>query len=55
MEKASKTMNGKLSTALDALKTALGKLTQKLLPIVTKVVEKITDWANAFADLDDST
>ena len=55
MEKASKTMNGKLSTALDALKTALGKLTQKLLPIVTKVVEKITDWANAFANLDEST
>ena len=55
MEKASKTMNGKLSTALDALKTALGNLTESLLPIVTKVVEKITDWANAFAELDDET
>lgn len=55
MEKASKTMNGKLSTALDALKTALGKMTESLLPIVTKVVEKITDWANAFANLDKET
>lgn len=55
MEKASKTMNGKLSTALDALKTALGNLTQSLLPIVTKVVEKITEWANAFSELDEET
>ena len=55
MEKASKTMNGKLSTALDALKTALGKMTESLLPIVTKVVEKIIDWANAFANLDKET
>ena len=55
MEKASQTMNGKLSTAMDALKTALGELTQSLLPIVTKVVEKITKWANAFANLDQGT
>lgn len=55
MEKASQTMNGKLSTAMDALKTALGELTKSLLPIVTKVVEKITDWANAFASLDEDT
>lgn len=55
MEKASQTMNGKLSTAMDALKTALGELTQSLLPVVTKVVEKITEWANAFADLDQKT
>ena len=55
MEKASQTINGKLSTAMDALKTALGELTQSLLPIVTKVVEKITEWANAFANLDQGT
>lgn len=55
MEKASQTMNGKLSTAMDALKSALGELTQSLLPIVTKVVEKITEWANAFANLDQET
>lgn len=55
MEKASKTMNGKLSTALDALKTALGELTQSLLPVVTRVVEKITEWANAFSELDEET
>lgn len=55
MGKASQTMNGKLSTAMDALKTALGELTQSLLPIVTKVVEKITEWANAFANLDQET
>ena len=55
MEKASQTMNGKLSTAMDALKTALGSLTQSLLPVVTQVVEKITEWANAFANLDQET
>lgn len=55
MEKASQTMNGKFSTAMDALNTALGNLTQSLLPIVTKVVEKITEWANAFASLDQET
>lgn len=55
MEKASQTMNGKFSTAMDALKSALGNLTQSLLPIVTKIVEKITEWANAFANLDQKT
>lgn len=55
MDKASQTMNGKMSTAMDALKTALGNVTQSLLPIVTQVVEKITDWANAFANLDQGT
>lgn len=55
MEKASQTMNGKFSTAMDALNTALGNLTQSLLPIVTKIVEKITEWANAFANLDEKT
>ena len=55
MEKASKTMNGKMSTALDALNTALGELTESLLPLATKAIEKITDWANAFAELDDET
>lgn len=55
MENAAGTMNGKLSSAMDALKTALGELTQSLLPVVTKVVEKITEWANAFANLDQET
>lgn len=55
MEKASQTMNGKMSTAMDALKTALGDLTQSLLPIVTKAVEKITEWANSFTNLDQET
>ena len=55
MDKASQTMNGKFSTAIDALNTALGKMTESLLPIVTKAVEKITEWANAFANLDQET
>lgn len=55
MEKASKTMNGKMSSALDALNTALGDLTESLLPLATKVIEKITDWANAFTQLDDES
>lgn len=55
MEKASKTMNGKMSTALDALNTALGDLTESLLPLATKAIEKITEWANAFTALDDKS
>ena len=55
MEKASKTMNGKMSTALDALNTALGDLTESLLPLATKAIDKITEWANAFTMLDDET
>ena len=55
MEKASKTMNGKMSSALDALNTALGDLTESLLPLATKAIEKITDWANAFTALDDES
>ena len=55
MEKASKTMNGKMSTALDALNTALGDLTESLLPLATKAIEKITEWANAFTALDDES
>lgn len=55
MDKASQTMNGKFSTAMDALNTALGKMTESLLPIVTKAVEKITEWANAFSSLDQET
>ena len=55
MEKASKTMNGKMSSALDALNTALGDLTESLLPLATKAVEKITEWANAFTALDDKS
>lgn len=55
MEKASKTMNGKMSTALDALNTALGDLTESLLPLATKAIEKITEWANAFTELDDES
>lgn len=55
MEKASKTMNGKMSSALDALNTALGDLTESLLPLATKAIEKITEWANAFTALDDES
>ena len=55
MENAAGTMNGKLSSAMDALNTALGNLTESLLPIVTKVVEKITELANIFANLDQGT
>ena len=55
MEKASKTMNGKMSSALDALNTALGDLTESLLPIATTAIEKITEWANAFTELDDES
>ena len=55
MEKASQTMNGKMSSALDALNTALGDLTESLLPLATKAIEKITDWANAFTELDDKS
>lgn len=55
MEKASQTTSGKLSTALDGLKSALGSLTESILPVVTKFVDKIIELANWFNNLDDKT
>lgn len=55
MDKASQTTSGKFSTAIDSLKEALGSLTESVLPVVTKFVDKIIELANWFNNLDDNT
>ena len=52
MDKASETTNGKISTLKDGFNTALGSMTESLLPFVTEAVNGLTKVANWFADLD---
>ena len=54
-EKGGQTLEGKLSTALESIQIALGKLTESFLPIITKIIDKITEWADKFASLDSGT
>ena len=54
-EKGGQTLEGKLSTALESIQIALGKLTESFLPIITKIIDKITEWADKFANLDSGT
>lgn len=53
MDKASQTTAGKLSTLKDEFSSALGELTTSLLPIFTKVVDKLTEMARWFGNLSD--
>lgn len=52
MEKAGKTTEGKASSLKDAFNSALGSMTESLLPFVTEAVEGLTDIANWFGSLD---
>ena len=54
MDKASETTNGKISTLKDGFNTALGSMTESLLPFVTEAVEGLTKVANWFANLDEN-
>ena len=54
-EKGGQTLEGKLSTALESIQIALGKLTEAFLPIITKIVDKIIEWTDKFANLDSGT
>ena len=53
MDKASQTTEGKISTLKDGFNTALGSMTESLLPFVTEAVNGLTKVANWFANLDE--
>lgn len=52
MDKASQTTEGKISSLKDAFGSALGSMTEALLPFVTSTVEGLTKVANWFSSLD---
>lgn len=54
MDKASQTTEGKISTLKDGFNTALGSMTESLLPFVTETVEGLTKVADWFANLDEN-
>ena len=54
MDKASETTNGKISTLKDGFNTALGSMTESLLPFVTEAVEGLTKVADWFSNLDEN-
>lgn len=53
MDKASQTTAGKISTLKDDFNSALGSMTESLLPFATKGVERMSKLAQWFANLDD--
>ena len=54
MDKASETTNGKISSLKDAFSTALGDMTESLLPFVTDAVKGLSDVASWFSNLDEN-
>lgn len=54
MDKASQTTEGKISTLKDGFNTALGSMTESLLPFVTEAVEGLTKVADWFSNLDEN-
>lgn len=54
MDKASQTTEGKISTLKDGFNTALGSMTESLLPFITEAVEGLTKVADWFSNLDES-
>lgn len=55
MERLSQTAAGKFSTALDNLKQAGASIGELLLPMVTKAIDKVTEMAASFQQLDERT
>lgn len=55
MERLSQTAAGKFSTALDNLKQAGASIGELLLPMVTKAIDKVTEMAASFQQLDEQT
>ena len=53
MDKASQTTEGKISSLKDAFSTALGTMTESLLPFVTSAVDGLSKLANWFSNLDE--
>ena len=55
MEKQSETTNGAISNLKDSFNRFTASLTKTLVPTVKKIINKLTDWLEAFDKLDDST
>lgn len=55
MEAQSQIINGKISTLKDTIMEMVGSLTESLVPIVTKVIEKIKTIVDKFNSLDAGT
>ena len=55
MEEQSKTFSGALSNAIDSFNQSLGSLTESLMPIATKIIQKLTEWMDKFNALDQET
>ena len=53
MDKASQTTEGKISSLKDNFSTALGIMTESLLPFVTSAVDGLSKLANWFSNLDE--
>lgn len=53
MENGSKTVNGRISTLKDNFNIMLGTLTESLLPIFEKVVDKLIELTEKFSNLSD--
>ena len=53
MDKAGKTTEGKVSSLKDAFNSALGTMTESLLPFVTSAVDGLSKLANWFSNLDE--
>lgn len=54
MDKASQTTEGKISSLKDNFSTALGTMTESLLPFVTSAVDGLSKLANWFSNLDEN-
>lgn len=53
MDNASETTEGKMSTLKDSFDSATGSLTENLLPMFTKVVDKLTEFSNWLGSLNE--
>ena len=55
MDKASETTAGKLSTLKDNFGVLVGNLTESVMPIFEKIVNKLAEWVEWFSSLDSGT
>ena len=55
MAEQSETFNGAFSNAMDSFNQSAGSLTESLMPTITKIIQKITEWMNKFNELDQGT
>lgn len=55
MAEQSETFNGAFSNAMDSFSQSLGSLTESLMPVLTRIIQKVTEWMNKFNELDQET